>query len=180
MTYYVYELIDPRDGKPFYVGKGKGSRVDVHEKDARRGVYSRKCNRIREIEGTGATIVKSVVKRFKVEDSAYAFEARHIAKLGMENLTNVTEGGRGGPGCVVDPETAADRERVALFVKASVKSKGFAPDMDLGFNYGERFHVLPELFIAKVKQWFYEVVQKRGEKWAQDVALKHGVALAFK
>lgn len=27
---YVYKLIDPRDGKVFYVGKGKGNRVFSH------------------------------------------------------------------------------------------------------------------------------------------------------
>ena len=34
---YVYELIDPRDGKVFYVGKGRNSRAWAHEKAARRG-----------------------------------------------------------------------------------------------------------------------------------------------
>ncbi|MDV8003073.1 hypothetical protein [Rhodococcus sp. IEGM 1408] len=28
---YVYLLVDPRDGKPFYVGKGRGDRAQAHE-----------------------------------------------------------------------------------------------------------------------------------------------------
>jgi hypothetical protein len=39
--FYVYELIDPRDGKVFYVGKGKGERAWQHEIDVRRGDQGR-------------------------------------------------------------------------------------------------------------------------------------------
>ena len=30
---YVYVYIDPRDGKPFYIGKGQGSRLFAHLED---------------------------------------------------------------------------------------------------------------------------------------------------
>lgn len=30
--FYVYRLIDPRNGNTFYVGKGKGNRVFAHMK----------------------------------------------------------------------------------------------------------------------------------------------------
>ena len=34
-AFYTYELIDPRDGTVFYIGKGNGSRRYAHEKEAR-------------------------------------------------------------------------------------------------------------------------------------------------
>ena len=32
LKYYVYRLIDPRNGNTFYVGKGKNNRVFAHAK----------------------------------------------------------------------------------------------------------------------------------------------------
>jgi len=34
LGYYVYRLIDPRDGSVFYIGKGKGNRVYAHLNEA--------------------------------------------------------------------------------------------------------------------------------------------------
>ena len=87
--YYVYELIDPRDGKPFYVGKGCGNRIDQHEKEADRGVSSKKCNKIRKIRGAGLNIVKQQIAYFAEEQDAFDFEAERIALYGKKKLCNV-------------------------------------------------------------------------------------------
>jgi hypothetical protein len=86
--YYVYELADPRDGRTFYVGKGKGARIDAHEKEARKGVSSPKCNKIREIQGAGFAVVRRHVAYFREEKDAYAHEAKRIITYGLKNLTN--------------------------------------------------------------------------------------------
>lgn len=95
MTYYVYALIDPRNNKPFYIGKGKGSRIDAHEKEAAKGVYSRKCKRIREIQDDGESVVKLKLSHHKQEQDAYDAEAQEIERIGLDNLTNVVPGGGG-------------------------------------------------------------------------------------
>lgn len=95
MRFYVYELIDPRDGSVFYVGKGKGNRLEHHEKEARAGKRSAKCERIREIWDAGLVIERKIAKRFEAEEDAYAFEAGRIAEIGLAKLTNQKPGGAG-------------------------------------------------------------------------------------
>ncbi|MBX3533396.1 MAG: GIY-YIG nuclease family protein [Xanthobacteraceae bacterium] len=93
--YYVYTLTDPRCGEVFYVGKGKGRRIAAHTKEALRGVQSHKCNKIRSIIADGHEVVSEVVREFKREDAAFRYEKKLIAKIGLENLTNIEPGGRG-------------------------------------------------------------------------------------
>lgn len=95
MQFYVYALIDPRNGKPFYIGKGKGDRISAHEKEARKGAYSRKCARIREIWNDGHQVIRLVLSRHDDEVEAYEAEAEEVSRIGLDNLTNVLPGGGG-------------------------------------------------------------------------------------
>lgn len=51
LGYYVYMLIDPRDDRPFYVGKGVGNRIFNHVKNAIDNPTNsdEKCDVIRKI-----------------------------------------------------------------------------------------------------------------------------------
>jgi hypothetical protein len=93
--YYVYELIDPRDGKPFYVGKGHGLRFKQHERFAKRGDKAPRYQRIREIWADGHKVAHRIVRRFRRDRDAYAFEVQHIASIGLHLLTNRSPGGEG-------------------------------------------------------------------------------------
>jgi hypothetical protein len=92
--WYVYELIDPRSGEVFYVGKGKGNRIDEHEKEAKTGYQSYKCNKIRSIWEDGHEVIKQKVAEFWDEDAAYEHESDRISEIGFERLTNLVLGGR--------------------------------------------------------------------------------------
>lgn len=58
LGWYVYRLIDPRDGSTFYVGKGKGNRVFAHMRGEVAAtdddeLLSNKLKQIREIRLSG-------------------------------------------------------------------------------------------------------------------------------
>lgn len=93
VSWYVYKLIDPRDGRPFYIGKGTNDRYRAHISEARSGHVSAKCERIREIEAVGLAVGVDIARDFDFEDQAYAYEHHLIKKIGIANLTNIRPGG---------------------------------------------------------------------------------------
>lgn len=97
LRFYVYELIDPRDGSIFYVGKGKAGRAWQHEADVRSGRPPknwRKHRRIEEILSAGVSVEVRIVAYYEDEAEAYSHEVELIASL--SGLTNIAAGGRGG------------------------------------------------------------------------------------
>lgn len=93
--WYVYELIDPRTNTVFYVGKGKGNRIHAHERDAQKGLCSKKTNKINSIWADGYQVNKHKVAEFWDEAAAYDHETDVIEAYGLENLTNIMKGGSG-------------------------------------------------------------------------------------
>lgn len=95
--FYVYRLIDPRVGRPFYVGKGQRARAWEHEAEARshKGSNLLKRERIMDIiRETGSGPHVEIVARFDDEEMAYLVEMEMIAAT--RGLTNILEGGQGG------------------------------------------------------------------------------------
>lgn len=78
LEYYVYQLIDPRDNKVFYVGKGKGSRVLAHEIDAEKNDNSDKLKRINDIKSSGQNVIKTIFSQHLTEEQAFDDEAKLI------------------------------------------------------------------------------------------------------
>lgn len=162
--YYVYELIDPRNGLPFYVGKGCGGRVHEHERFAKRGDRAPRYQRIREIWADGHKVGHRVVRRFRNEDRAYEYEAAHIAKIGLEKLTNVAPGGRMNVG---DPEDMRDREAARSLLVIAWKTNNFTEKRRWWF--GQKWHDLPNSFLPTMAQHLVALVAKRGPDWLASV-----------
>lgn len=161
MKYFVYDLIDPRSGVTFYVGKGKGNRPKHHIKEAMSGVQSRKCELIREIIQGGLEVRIAIVERFSCEAKAYDFEAERIAAIGLENLTNVMPGGGG----ICDPLLDHDRDHVALRVTLEKTARQYGADARLVMNGKVLISLKERLDCSKQKTG--EIIERRGVEWVR-------------
>lgn len=114
-TYYVYALKDPRSSPavPFYIGKGTGTRSYDHlvRPDA-----TRKGERIKEIEASGARVLVSRLVDSLTEHQAMKLEAELIAAFGTVDsgglLTNT-----------VLPSGLAKKSRSSVVVPSGVREK---------------------------------------------------------
>lgn len=93
MKYYVYELINPIDNHVFYVGKGSGNRMYVHEKRAKRShselnENKKLRNKIKSILNSGDEIVYKQIFFTDNAIEAYTKESERIQELGLNNLCN--------------------------------------------------------------------------------------------
>lgn len=95
--FYVYALIDPRDEKVFYIGKGTGNRVFSHELESEKmhGSEKKKLQKIREIENDGLFVKRLIVNWGLSENEAFVAEATLINLLNRMpsiQLTNEVAG----------------------------------------------------------------------------------------
>ena len=80
LGYYVYMLFDPRDKRPFYIGKGIENRVFNHLNRALTDIdiSNAKYDTIRNIEECGQTVGHIIVRHDLTEDEAFKIEASLI------------------------------------------------------------------------------------------------------
>lgn len=94
--FYVYLLVDPRDDKPFYVGKGQNWRAWQHERDVRAGkvgANAKKVRRIQEIVDAGLSVTIAIAGVYDLESKALDREFKLIDA--SPNLVNAVPGGQG-------------------------------------------------------------------------------------
>lgn len=113
---YVYVLVDPRDGKPFYVGKGIKDRWRGHISEALRGQVTPKAARIREIFDADAE-PQVIIHRHGMDDStAFEVEAALTDAYGLATLLAEVDG------------HDADRGRATL---QSIRHRFAAPPLEI-------------------------------------------------
>lgn len=107
LGWYVYRLIDPRNGETFYVGKGKGGRVLQHAAQALAGEAGEagedgldlKLQRIKEIRAAGLE-VSHVIHRHAIETEELAYQIEAVLMDAYPGLTNRASGHESGDyGC---------------------------------------------------------------------------------
>lgn len=104
--YYVYFLCDSRNGKIFYVGKGKNTRIHRHV--VRANGDSAKDRMIRLIQKEGGEVREVIFRNDLDEKAAFRLERELISTLRKTGLTNILRG--------TEPENLNPRQRA--FVEA--------------------------------------------------------------
>ena len=92
--YYVYLLINPITNKIFYVGKGKGKRIESHVKRAKMGLIDNepKYTEIMSIINTGLKPIEFIFQDNMLENNAFMLEGFLIKSLKEFGLTNISSG----------------------------------------------------------------------------------------
>jgi hypothetical protein len=96
LKWYVYRLIDPRNGETFYVGKGKGNRLFQHAKGALTASEDEdradlKYQRIKDITAAGIE-VSHVIHRHGIDTETIAFQIEAALIDAYPGLTNRVSG----------------------------------------------------------------------------------------
>jgi hypothetical protein len=113
LKWYVYRLIDPRNGETFYVGKGRSDRVFQHAKGALKtsedeDTAELKSSRIKKILALGLD-VGHVIHRHNIETEEVAFQIEAALIDAYPGLTNEVGGHESGDyGCRHVEEIVAD------------------------------------------------------------------------
>lgn len=90
LRYYVYALVDPRDNKIFYIGKGLENRVFQHLECAiNEDAISEKLDIIREIRREGLHIKHYIVRHGLDQDDAFTVESVLIDLLSYSIFSNI-------------------------------------------------------------------------------------------
>jgi hypothetical protein len=155
MEYYVYKHIRLKDGSIFYIGKGKGDRMYSADK---RNEYWKRI--VKKDGGFTAQLIKDNI----TDKEALELEMNIIKEIGMENLTNMTEGGNGG-----DTRKGFSQDEYDKWIKHKSEAQSGKTGWWNGKKRPEHSKKIKELVnIGKYKNNGKGVNYKRTDKWKQN------------
>lgn len=94
LQWYVYTLRYP-DNTIFYVGKGSGKRIDMHERQALSlREINGKAAKIIDIHLAGESVIKVIEAWFRVEQHAYIYESMLIEAYGLFGTVSLANTGK--------------------------------------------------------------------------------------
>jgi hypothetical protein len=97
LKWYVYRLVDPRNGHTFYVGKGEKDRIFQHAKaaltvsDEQEDAVTLKYQRIKAIHAAGLEVAH-IIHRHGIESEDVALQIEATVMDAYPNLTNQAGG----------------------------------------------------------------------------------------
>lgn len=125
-VFYVYQLIDPRNSLPFYVGKGKGLRAWSHSKAVRAGKSSgnlKKDQLISELFAAGLDPIVRIVAEYEDQADAFDHEIEMISTI--SGLLNILKGGQGWALSPEEAQRRAAARTVRLADEKMAKDKAY-------------------------------------------------------
>jgi uncharacterized protein len=162
LGHYVYRLLDPRDGKTFYVGKGVGQRVLQHEWDALEGtIPAERLQQIRNIHTSGHH-VRLIIHRHGLDENT----AKHVEASLIDvfpNLLNLVRGHDADLG-VAELENLIERYDAK---KAEIHVKGVLIRIEREW----RRDLSPEELYEKTRGWWACQPKRHNPDYAFSVAL---------
>ena len=102
MNFYVYQLRLENSETPFYIGKGKGRRIECHFQESSLRLHNHKNHVIKKAMSQGVKVLSEILHENLTEEQALAKEVELISLYGRRSegglLTNNTLGGGGMSG----------------------------------------------------------------------------------
>ena len=183
LQYYIYRLIDPRNGDTFYVGKGKGNRLfdhlkaanaqdiaeiqknDGREFEASEDEISLKIKRLQEIRAACLEVIH-VIHRHGISDEKAAYEVEAALIDAYPGLSNLCAGHH-------------SKERGPMHA-LEIQDKYALPEVELGddklllININSADHTSNEELLERVR-YAWRVSITRAEKASYVLAVIRGV-----